>query len=148
MSIYLRPKAIDSPIMAKGRSRGRGMGLFLIATGIGHFIVGDFLDSMVPAILPFTPTFWTVLSGIIEIAIGLSLFVPRNKRLFGWPIKLLGAYSALALFIAVYPANINMAITWADQPMPDPLIGWGRLPLQFLLFWWSWRLIKGIKREN
>jgi hypothetical protein len=41
-----------------------------------------------------------------------------------------------------------MAITWADQPMPDPLIGWGRLPLQFLLFWWSWRLIKGIKREN
>ena len=134
--------------MAKGRARGRGMGLFLVATGIGHFIVGDFLNEMVPAFLPFTPTFWTAVSGIIEIAIGLSLFVPKNKRLFGWPIKLLGAYSALALFIAVYPANINMAIQWADQPMPDPLIGWGRLPLQFLLFWWSWRLIKGVKRET
>lgn len=127
--------------------RGRGIGLFLMATGVGHFLVPDFLDKMVPSGLPFSARFWTIVSGLIEIAIGLSLFAAKEKKLFGRPIRLLGAYSSLALFIAVYPANINMAIQWADRPMPDPLIAYGRLPLQFLLFWWSWRLIKGLKRE-
>ena len=129
------------------KSRGLGMGLFLMATGVGHFLVPEFLDKMVPSGLPLSARFWTIFSGVIEIAIGLSLFASKDKKLFGRPIRLLGAYSALALFVAVYPANINMAIQWADRPMPDPLIAYGRLPLQFLLFWWSWRLIKGLKRE-
>ena len=134
--------------MVRNKNRGRGMGLFLVGTGVGHFLVPEFLEKMVPSGFPLSARFWTIFSGVIEIAIGAGLLVPKRRRIFGWPIKLLAAYSALALFVAVYPANINMAIQWADRPMPDPLIAYARLPLQFLLFWWSWRLIKAIKRDK
>ena len=55
---------------------------------------------------------------------------------------------ALALFLAVYPANINMAIQWSDRDMPEPLFAYARLPLQFGLFYWAWALAKDIKGKS
>jgi uncharacterized membrane protein len=61
-------------------------------------------------------------------------------------LRLLAAYAALALFVAVYPANINMAIDWNSRPMPDPLFAYARLPLQFGLFYWAWAIIKELRK--
>lgn len=130
------------------RKPGTPLGYFLLATGIGHFIIPKPLDLIVPAFLPGDPRFWTYLSGVIEMAIGLMLINQSDRNIAGRSTRLWGAFFALALFIAVYPANINMAIDWADRPMPDPLIAYARLPLQLPLFYWSWKVIKKLKQSN
>ncbi len=127
-------------------SVGRSLGIFLIIAGIGHFVFPKGLDAIVPEFLPGDPRFWTYLSGLAEIAIGIALLTPLTAKLGATPIRLIAAYAALALFIAVYPANIKMAVDWSSREMPDPLIAYARLPLQFGLFYWAWSVIKGIKK--
>ncbi len=127
-------------------SVGRSLGIFLIVAGIGHFIFPKGLDAIVPEILPGDPRLWTYLSGIAEIIIGIALLTPLSTKIADTPVRLIAAYAALALFIAVYPANIKMAIDWSSRPMPDPLLAYARLPLQFGLFYWAWSVIKAIKK--
>lgn len=126
---------------------GRVMGFILLGAGVGHFLFPAPLDSIVPNALPGNPRIYTYLSGVAELLIGGSLLVPIEKRILGKPIKLWGAYAAFALFIAVYPANINMAIQWSDRPMPEPLIAYARLPFQFYFLWAAWKLGKAIQRR-
>ncbi len=92
--------------------------------------------------MPGDPRFWTYLSGVAEIAIGIALISNSAKVILGKTIRLWGAISALTLFIVVYTANIKMAIDWSSREMPDPLIAYARLPLQFPLFYWAWKVIK------
>jgi len=127
---------------------GRGMAIMLVLTGIGHFIFGRAVDRIVPSFLPGDPRFWTYLSGVAEIAIALMLLVPLHMKIAGKSIRLWGAYSAFLLFVAVFPANINMAIQWSSRGMPEPLFAYARLPLQFGLFYWAWALAKDIKIKS
>ena len=129
------------------RKIGRLMGWILFGAGVGHFLFPGPLDSIVPEALPGDPRIYTYLSGEAEIAIGLALLSAPSKKFFGKPLKLWGAYGAFALFLAVYPANINMAIQWSDRPMPEPLIAYARLPFQFYFLYAAWQLIKTIKRR-
>jgi uncharacterized membrane protein len=124
----------------------RALAAMLLIAGIAHFIAPKSLDEIVPAFLPGGPRLWTYLSGVAEIAIGLALLAPLSMKMGTISIRLLAAYAALFLFIAVYPANIKMAIDWRDRPMPYPLIAFARLPLQFGLFYWAWSIIKELKR--
>jgi uncharacterized membrane protein len=124
----------------------RALAAMLLIAGIAHFIAPKSLDEIVPAFLPGGPRLWTYLSGVAEIAIGLALLAPLSMKIGTVSIRLLAAYAALFLFIAVYPANIKMAIDWRDRPMPYPLIAFARLPLQFGLFYWAWSIIKALKR--
>ena len=124
------------------RTPARNLGIFLTLTGIGHFIIPKPLDLIVPDFLPGDPRFWTYLSGIAELAIGIGLISNSQKILFGKTVRLWSAFASLALLITVYTANIKMAIDWSSREMPDPLIAYARLPLQFPLFYWSWRIIK------
>jgi uncharacterized membrane protein len=124
----------------------RALAAMLLIAGIAHFIAPKSLDAIVPAFLPGDPRLWTYLSGAAEIAIGLALLAPLTMKIGTVSIRLLAAYAALFLFIAVYPANIKMAIDWRDRPMPYPLIAFARLPLQFGLFYWAWSILKALKR--
>ena len=127
------------------RHPGTALGIFLVLTGIGHFIIPKPLDLIVPDFLPGDPRFWTYLSGVAEIFIGVMLLSNSAKVIFGKTIRLWGALFSLALFLTVYIANIKMAIDWSSRVWPDPLIAYARLPLQFPLFYWSWRVIKKFK---
>ena len=72
------------------------------------------------------------LSGVAEIIGGLAVLAPRLRRVAGWGL--------IALLVAVFPANIQMAIdagTFANQ-FPVWLI-WLRLPMQGLFVWWVYR---------
>ena len=129
------------------RKLGRLMGYILLGAGIGHFIFPSGLDSIVPAALPGDPRIYTYLSGVAEILIGLALLSAPHVKVLGKPLKLWGAYGGFALFLAVYPANINMAIQWSDRPMPDPLFAYARLPFQFYFLYVAWKLITTIKRR-
>lgn len=120
----------------------RLLGSLLVVTGIGHFIFPQPLDAIVPPFLPFEPRFWTYLSGVAELVVAIMLFVPQKVKLHGYQIKRAGIWSALVLFVLVYPANIYMAIDWSSRPLSEALPAYLRLPLQFGLFYWCWKLLK------
>lgn len=126
----------------------RIMGYLLLGAGIGHFLFPAPLDSIVPSALPGDPRIYTYLSGVAEIAIGLALLSKPTLHLFGKSLRLWGALGAFALFIAVYPANINMAIEWSDRQMPDPLFAYARLPFQFYFLYIAWKLARALSREE
>jgi uncharacterized membrane protein len=44
---------------------------------------------------------------------------------------------AAVLFVAVFPANIQMAVDWRSRPIADQAIAYGRLPLQIPLVLWA-----------
>jgi len=110
------------------------MGAFLLFAGVSHFTNPDFFNDIVPPWLWPSESFWTYLSGVAEIAIALLLFAPVTRRA--------GATAAIVLFIAVYPANLYMTWDWRDRPASEQLVSWGRLPLQFVMIWLAWRVVR------
>lgn len=137
-----------SDLTAKESKTGRGMAYMLLITGSGHLILPGAFNELVPDFLPGEPRLWTYLSGVAELIVALLLLTPLRKRFAGKALRLWGAYLAFALFIAVYPANINMAIEWSSRDMPQPLFAYLRLPMQFGLFYWAWALAKDIKVKS
>lgn len=127
---------------------GRGMAIMLLVTGAGHFIVPAPVDALVPTFLPGESRMWTYLSGLAELVVALLLLAPLSKKIAGKSLRLWGAYCAFALFLAVFPANINMAVQWSSRQMPEPLFAYLRLPLQFGLFYWAWALARDIKMKS
>ena len=103
------------------------MGVFMLSAGVMHFANPDFFNDIVPPWLPPSESFWTYISGVAEIVIALMLFNPATRRR--------GAYWAVALFIAVYPANLYMTWDWRDRTASEQFISWVRLPFQFLFIW-------------
>ena len=116
------------------------LGLFLFVAGISHFLNPDFFNDIVPPWLPPNESFWTYLSGIAEVAIGLTLLLSRSRRR--------GALAAIWLFVLVYPANLYMVWDWRHRPVSEQLVSWLRLPLQFLLIWWAWRVATSNRKEE
>ena len=99
------------------------MAAMLIGIGIGHFAAPKPFDTIVPPELPGSPRFYTYASGVAEVGIGAMLLAPRTRRA--------GALAAVALFLAVYPANINMVRLWWDKGWPARIAAMARLPFQF-----------------
>ena len=126
---------------------GRGLGIMLLIAGTAHFLAPSGFDQIIPPALPFEPRFWTYLSGAAELTIGAMMFAPMTKSLFGKPVRQLGIWCAFALFVLVFPANIYMAIDYADRDLMDRVISIARLPLQFGLFYWCWALNKDMNRQ-
>ena len=122
------------------------MGLMLIGTGLTHFLFPKPFDSIVPPFLPGDPRIWTYLSGVAELFIAALLFISLDKKFAGKPIRLWGVYFAFALFVAVFPANIYMAMEWSSRNFPAPLFAYARLPLQLGLFYWARALAKELNK--
>lgn len=110
------------------------MGVFLLFAGITHFTNPDFFNDIVPPWLPPSESFWTYISGVAEIVIALMLFTPSTRRR--------GAVLAVALFVAVYPANIYMTWDWRDRTFSEQFVSWARLPFQFLFIWAAVRIAR------
>jgi len=100
------------------------MSLFYIMAGTNHFINPDWYVRIVPPILPFK-TAIVYISGILEIILGSLLIFPKTRFIAGWGL--------IILLVAVYPANIYVALTNGEAMDITPLIAWGRLPFQFVL---------------
>ncbi|OBB33456.1 hypothetical protein A5792_09965 [Mycolicibacterium peregrinum] len=98
------------------------MAALLLGMGTLHFVAPKPFDSIIPAELPGSARFYTYASGVGELATGALLAVPRTRRL--------GALAAVALFIAVFPGNVNMVRLWWDKPWPMRIVAIARLPLQ------------------
>jgi uncharacterized membrane protein len=104
---------------------------FFVFAGVTHFTNPEFFIAIVPDWLP-DPPLMVAVSGVFEILGGVGVLIPQTRRLAGWGL--------IALLIAVYPANVEMALhpdEWLAQGMTKAQL-WGRLPLQFLFLAWAW----------
>jgi uncharacterized membrane protein len=94
----------------------------LLGVGTLHFVAPKPFDDIVPRELPGSGRFYTYASGVAELTTGALLLSPRTRKF--------GALSAAALFLAVFPANVNMCRLWKDKPLFMRLGAFARLPLQ------------------
>lgn len=94
----------------------------LLGIGTLHFVAPKPFDSIIPVELPGSPRLYTYASGVAELAIG-ALLVPRSTRRSA-------ALAAVALFVGVFPGNVNMCRLWWDKPWPMRLVALARLPMQ------------------
>ncbi len=104
----------------------------LCFTGFLHLINPGFFVAIVPPELP-NPEWLNVISGLIEIVLGVYLLEPKTRVLAAW--------GTIALLIAVYPANVYMMLENVGPEGPgsgNPVANWVRLPFQFLFGVWAW----------
>jgi uncharacterized membrane protein len=118
-------------------SRSRAaLAAFFAAAGAMHFARPRFYEAIVPPSLRPYRREVVALSGVAEIAGALAVLPPPSRRFGRWWL--------LALLVAVFPANLHMALR------PDQVPGldlrklprwslWARLPLQPLAMLWVWR---------
>lgn len=104
---------------------------FYVAAGVNHFVNPEYYVAIMPPYLPWHHELvW--LSGVFEVLGGLGVLPVATRSAAG--------FGLVALLVAVYPANVHMALH------PEPYVASGvplfalylRLPLQFLLMAWAW----------
>jgi uncharacterized membrane protein len=102
--------------------------VFFVVAGLNHFINPAPYLKIMPPYLPWH-LFLVYLSGFFEVALGLLLLVPALSRAAAWGL--------IALLVAVFPANIQMAVNPGLSPGISPLALWLRLPLQAVFIAWA-----------
>lgn len=108
------------------------LGALFIFSGSMHFITTEFYLRMMP---PYVPAHLLMvqISGVCEILGGIGLIVPQTRGI--------AAIGLIALLIAVFPANIQMALhPELYRDIGPPAAFYVRLPLQLVaiyLVWWS-----------
>lgn len=114
----------------------RLLSVFFVAAGILHFLRPRIYEQIVPSYLP-APRELVLLSGAAEIAGGVGIVFPRTRRAAGLWLT--------AVLVAVFPANVHMALhPRRYRSIPPPLL-WARLPLQPLLVLWA---LRATRRES
>ena len=120
-----------------GTSRIR-LALFWLVAGTMHFVRARDYEATVPDYVPMSARDAVRWSGYAEIAGGLMAIPSSTRRVARWWLT--------GLLIAVFPANVHMALE------PDQVIDrgapirntprwllWLRLPVQPLFVLWAWR---------
>ncbi|MGI8857422.1 MAG: DoxX family protein [Thermomicrobiales bacterium] len=136
MGAETEPVAIAPPHGMSRRTRLSLLALcaLLGGSGILHFLVPAPYHRIVPAPLRPQAAAIVAASGICELLCAALLALPRTRRF--------GAYATAAVLVAVFPANIQMALDSLHPGLslsPGLAIVWLRLPLQYPLIRWALR---------
>lgn len=116
------------------RGLPRRLALLLLAAafvlaGANHFFNPAPYLAIMPDYLPAHRAL-VMLSGVFEILGGVGVLVPRTRALAGAGLIL--------LLVAVFPANLNMALHVERYPDLPPAALYLRLPFQLLFGLWAW----------
>ncbi len=118
---------------ARRRLALAGLVALLGGSGVLHLIVPQPYERIVPAPLMPWRSQLVAASGGAEIACALLLVTRRTRRV--------GAFATALLFVAVFPANVQMAVDsgvpGAGFPFNSAAVAWLRLPLQVPLIGWA-----------
>ena len=105
----------------------------LVTAGILHFVKPKIYVKIIPDYLP-APFLLVTLSGLAEILCGLLLLFRNTETI--------GAYLTIVLFIAIFPANIEMARKYYLRKKKGFWLTLFRLPFQIILIWWASQFIR------
>jgi uncharacterized membrane protein len=117
------------------------LAIFFTGAGIMHFIIPNAYARIVPPALPM-PHLLVIISGIAEILGGIGLLVPSTRRAAAWGLVL--------LLVAVFPANIYMAVAHVPAPgiLGQSWAQWVRLPLQIPLVLWAMHYARPLEKSE
>ena len=103
------------------------LGLTFVTTGVLHFLRPRMYEAIMPRYLPAHREL-VLASGVAEIAGGAGVLHSRTARAAGWWL--------IATLVAIFPANVEMAVhAERFRRIPRPLL-WARLPIQGALIAW------------
>lgn len=110
------------------------VGVLFVFAGAMHFVKPAPYLAMMPGWLP-AHVLLVQLSGVAEMAGGAGLCWRRTRRAAAWGL--------IALLVAVFPANLQVALHgWPGMDVARWVL-WARLPLQPVIGWIVWRV--GVK---
>jgi uncharacterized membrane protein len=119
--------------MTTTKASRAALAAFFSFAGTMHFVRPRPYEAIVPP--PFPKKEAVAISGVAEIAGGLAVLHPATRRLGRWWL--------IALLLAVFPANVFMAVSPEQVPgLGNKVPRWAllaRLPLQPLAMLWVWR---------
>jgi uncharacterized membrane protein len=103
------------------------LGIFMVIGGLNHFIYPDMYLPFIPGFLPKPAV--NLIAGVVELTLGVGVLFPRTRHVSAKSIFLL-----MCIFLPIH--------VW-DVFREDPAIGTHtaaliRLPVQFVLIYWSW----------
>lgn len=110
----------------------------LAVAGTMHFVAPRAFASIVPPQLP-APRLLVYASGVAEILCGVGVAMPRTRRVAGW--------TTAALFVVVFPANVQMALDADGRSAAYRWAVYARLPLQVPLLLWAVQVARSIRRS-
>jgi uncharacterized membrane protein len=110
------------------------MSAFYVLAGMNHLVNPEFYVAIVPPELP-APEWLNLVAGLAEIVLGVYVLEPRVRALAAWGL--------VALLLAIFPANLYVALENVGVPGGEPGTGnafanWVRLPFQALFVAWAW----------
>lgn len=105
------------------------LALLFSFAGVMHFVKPDIFMRAMPPYLPYQLEL-VFISGVFEILGGAGLLAPYPK------LRRAAGFGLIALLIAVFPANINMALNPQLFKEIAPIVLYCRLPLQLVLILW------------
>jgi uncharacterized membrane protein len=105
------------------------LGVLFIVAGLNHFLNPSLYLQIMPPYLPWH-LFLVYLSGVLEILFGGLLLIPSFTKLAAWGLIL--------LLIAIFPANLHMALNAEDYAFVPSILLWLRLPFQAVLMAWAY----------
>lgn len=109
--------------------RARLFGPVFIFAGLLHFVIPRTYEAIVPDWLPAHRAL-VYASGVAEVAAGAATLHPRTRRF--------GGRLSVATLLAVFPANVHMALHPERYPVPGGRTAlYVRLPLQALFIAWA-----------
>jgi len=103
-----------------------------MGAGVAHFVWPDVFVRIVPPYLP-APRVLVLVSGAAEILGGVGVLVPSVRVAAGWGLIL--------LLVAVFPANVHMALHPDDFARIPRWALYARLPLQLVLILWVYATV-------
>lgn len=110
------------------------MSATLVFTAVAHFAFTKGMAMMLPGFIP-CKTGIVYLTGVIEMAAAIGLFIPNFRVITAWLL--------IAFFILILPANIYAAMKHIDYQKGTfdgngPTYLWFRIPLQILFIVWTY----------
>ena len=105
------------------------LGVMFATAGVNHFLNPGFYLLIMPPYLPWHREL-VIASGVLEVVLGVLLLVPRTSASAAWWL--------IALLVAVFPANLHMALHPELFPEFSTVILYVRLPLQGAFIAWAY----------
>lgn len=106
------------------------LGVTFLFAGAMHFVIPRQYIAIMPEYLPAHREL-VYASGVAEMAGGAGVLSERTRKPAGWWL--------IATLIAVFPANLNMALHPDRYGRIPPIALWARLPFQAVFIRWVWR---------